>query len=138
MTARWIHPFLFTSLLFLHLGGCAGSSGERTLTTEPRTTEAGTTTTPPSEPGAGKDDPQVLGSSVDADVSSTGGDRDGDGLLDSSDKCPDDPEDFDAFQDDDGCPDADNDGDGIPDVNDQCPGDPEDLDGFQDADGCPD
>ncbi len=66
------------------------------------------------------------------------GDRDGDGILDSDDECPDDPEDFDGFQDGDGCPDPDNDKDGILDVRDQCPLEPEDFDGFQDEDGCPD
>ena len=66
------------------------------------------------------------------------GDRDGDGIPDSKDKCPDQPEDKDMFQDADGCPDPDNDGDGIPDTIDKCPLDPEDKDGFQDADGCPD
>ncbi|MEO6777644.1 MAG: outer membrane beta-barrel protein [Kofleriaceae bacterium] len=66
------------------------------------------------------------------------GDRDGDGIPDSLDKCPDQPEDKDMYQDDDGCPDPDNDGDGIPDDKDKCPLDPEDKDGFQDEDGCPD
>ncbi len=65
------------------------------------------------------------------------GDRDGDGIKDDVDKCPDDPEDFDGFQDADGCPDPDNDNDGILDVDDRCPNVPEDRDGFQDADGCP-
>ncbi len=65
-------------------------------------------------------------------------DRDGDGIPDNVDKCPDDPEDFDGFQDADGCPDPDNDQDGILDVDDLCPNDPEDKDGFEDADGCPD
>jgi outer membrane protein OmpA-like peptidoglycan-associated protein len=93
-------------------------------------------------------------------------DRDGDGIPDSVDRCPDQPEDFDGFQDDDGCPDLDNDNDGVPDVNDRCPNtpgpasnagcpvldrdgdgipddidkcpdDPEDFDGFEDEDGCP-
>ena len=66
------------------------------------------------------------------------GDRDGDGIKDDVDKCPDDPEDFDGFQDADGCPDPDNDRDGIPDVDDKCPLDPETRNGFQDEDGCPD
>ncbi len=66
------------------------------------------------------------------------GDRDGDGIPDSVDQCPDEPEDKDGFQDEDGCPDPDNDGDGIPDALDKCPNEPEDKDGFQDADGCPD
>ncbi|MCB9787148.1 MAG: OmpA family protein [Deltaproteobacteria bacterium] len=66
------------------------------------------------------------------------GDRDGDGILDDVDQCPDDPEDRDGFQDADGCPDVDNDGDGILDVDDGCPNEPEDRDGYQDEDGCPD
>jgi OmpA-OmpF porin, OOP family len=65
-------------------------------------------------------------------------DRDGDGIPDDIDKCPDDPEDFDGFEDTDGCPDLDNDKDGIPDKLDLCPNDPEDKDGFEDEDGCPD
>jgi outer membrane protein OmpA-like peptidoglycan-associated protein len=67
-----------------------------------------------------------------------GGDRDGDGIPDSRDKCPDVPEDRDGFEDDDGCPDPDNDKDGIPDVRDKCPNDPETFNGYQDDDGCPD
>jgi OmpA-OmpF porin, OOP family len=66
------------------------------------------------------------------------GDRDGDGIPDDIDKCPNEPEDKDGFQDEDGCPDPDNDHDGIPDALDKCPNDPEDFDGFQDQDGCPD
>jgi outer membrane protein OmpA-like peptidoglycan-associated protein len=65
-------------------------------------------------------------------------DRDGDGIPDAIDQCPDEPEDKDGFQDEDGCPDPDNDGDGIPDALDKCPNEPEDKDGFQDEDGCPD
>src|SRR3989337_4553037 len=65
-------------------------------------------------------------------------DSDGDGILDSDDACPSNPEDYDGFQDEDGCPDYDNDKDGIPDERDKCPNDPEDFDGFQDDDGCPD
>ena len=65
-------------------------------------------------------------------------DRDGDGVVDRRDPCPDAPEDFDDFEDDDGCPDPDNDKDGVLDTDDQCPHDPEDADGFDDADGCPD
>ena len=65
-------------------------------------------------------------------------DRDHDGIPDVYDRCPDEPEDFDGFQDADGCPDPDNDGDGIPDVLDKCPNEPEDFDGFEDNDGCPD
>jgi outer membrane protein OmpA-like peptidoglycan-associated protein len=65
-------------------------------------------------------------------------DTDKDGLLDSVDGCPTDPEDKDDFEDADGCPDPDNDNDGILDPNDRCPLDPEDKDGFEDMDGCPD
>ena len=65
-------------------------------------------------------------------------DRDHDGITDLDDRCPDEPEDWDGFQDDDGCPDPDNDGDGIPDTMDKCPNEPEDKDGFEDEDGCPD
>ncbi len=64
-------------------------------------------------------------------------DADHDGVYDSEDRCPDQPEDRDGFKDQDGCPDPDNDDDGIPDVSDRCPNDPEDFDQFEDADGCP-
>jgi len=66
------------------------------------------------------------------------GDRDGDGYKDDVDGCPDDPEDFDDFEDSDGCPDPDNDKDKILDVDDDCPNDPETYNGFKDKDGCPD
>lgn len=66
------------------------------------------------------------------------GDRDGDGLPNKVDACRDLPEDFDGWQDHDGCPDRDNDIDGIPDVDDACPDEEEDEDGVQDEDGCPD
>ena len=58
-------------------------------------------------------------------------DRDGDGVLDENDECPDDagPE---ALL---GCPDRD--GDGIADRLDKCPDTPEDMDGNEDEDGCP-
>jgi len=101
-----------------------------------------------------------------AEIAPAPGDRDGDGIADDVDQCPDDPEDFDGFEDEDGCPDPDNDGDGvldvddqcpniagpaefygcpnndrdfdgIPNINDQCPDQPEDFDGYQDEDGCP-
>ncbi|RME20462.1 MAG: OmpA family protein [Deltaproteobacteria bacterium] len=65
-------------------------------------------------------------------------DTDKDGIPDDSDRCIDDPEDKDDFEDTDGCPDLDNDDDGILDADDECALDPEDRDDFQDADGCPD
>lgn len=91
-------------------------------------------------------------------------DSDGDGIPNSSDVCPHEPEDVDGFQNEDGCPDQDNDNDGvldrfdqcplvpapsngcptldsdqdgIPDNIDKCPNEPEDYDGFTDTDGCP-
>ncbi len=67
-----------------------------------------------------------------------GRDRDGDGVLDRDDRCPNEPEDRDGFEDEDGCPDPDNDRDGIPDALDKCRDAPEDRDGFEDEDGCPD
>jgi outer membrane protein OmpA-like peptidoglycan-associated protein len=95
-----------------------------------------------------------------------GADSDGDKIPDSKDRCPNEPEDIDGFEDSDGCPDWDNDGDGIPDAldvcpnvaavtadgcplkdsdgdqipddRDRCPNEPEDVDGFEDDDGCPD
>jgi outer membrane protein OmpA-like peptidoglycan-associated protein len=65
------------------------------------------------------------------------GDRDGDGIMDDIDDCPNDPEDFDQFLDEDGCPELDNDNDGILDDVDDCPLIPEDMDGDHDDDGCP-
>ncbi len=65
-------------------------------------------------------------------------DPDGDGIANDEDSCPNKPEDFDDFEDEDGCPDEDNDGDGILDVDDKCPKRAEDMDGFQDKNGCPD
>jgi outer membrane protein OmpA-like peptidoglycan-associated protein len=64
-------------------------------------------------------------------------DRDHDGIYDVHDRCPDEPEDRDGFQDGDGCPDKDNDNDTIPDAQDKCPNEGEDLDQFEDEDGCP-
>ena len=69
---------------------------------------------------------------------SSAGDSDRDGVVDSVDRCPDDPEDTDAFEDEDGCPDDDNDHDGIPDVDDLAPNQPETFNGVDDEDGAPD
>ena len=67
------------------------------------------------------------------------GDKDGDGYPDNSDKCPDQAENFQGFEDDDGCPDdPDTDGDGLADSKDACELLAEDMDGYLDADGCPD
>ncbi len=67
------------------------------------------------------------------------GDRDGDGILDTFDSCPDQRETYNGYEDIDGCPDdPDTDKDGIPDSRDACPLEPEDKDGYLDDDGCPD
>ena len=58
-------------------------------------------------------------------------DRDGDGVPDENDACPDVPGPAEYL----GCPDRD--GDGIPDHADRCPDAPEDFDGNDDQDGCP-
>ena len=65
-------------------------------------------------------------------------DTDGDSIVDDEDTCPLDPEDFDGFEDLDGCPDPDNDADTLLDIDDDCPLEPEDFDGWEDLDGCPD
>ncbi len=65
------------------------------------------------------------------------GDSDGDGIANMRDLCPLLEEDFDGFEDSDGCPENDNDGDRREDSVDACPNDKEDLDGFEDEDGCP-
>ena len=66
-------------------------------------------------------------------------DTDHDGIPDPSDRCPTEPEDFDGYEDLDGCPeDQDTDGDRILDSKDLCPNQPEDYDGVDDLDGCPD
>ena len=71
------------------------------------------------------------------------------------DNCPEEAEDFDGYQDDDGCPDADNDRDGLCDPwveakgmlsnfahvcqgVDRCPEQAESQNGYKDDDGCPD
>lgn len=64
-------------------------------------------------------------------------DFDGDGVVGETDKCPDDAEDKDGFEDADGCPDKDNDKDGVEDGKDQCRDQVEDKDGVEDTDGCP-
>ncbi len=67
------------------------------------------------------------------------GDKDGDGWLDPEDKCPEKPENYNGFEDTDGCPDEpDTDGDGIVDLTDDCELLAEDKDGYLDDDGCPD
>jgi OmpA-OmpF porin, OOP family len=64
-------------------------------------------------------------------------DADGDGIHDKRDRCPFEAEDYDGFEDSDGCPDPDNDGDGIPDSQDACPNaaGPPEYNGCPDSDG---
>lgn len=72
-------------------------------------------------------------------IEPTLGDRDGDGYLDDQDRCPEAPENFNSFEDEDGCPDApDTDADGVSDNEDNCVLLPEDIDQYLDDDGCPD
>lgn len=95
-------------------------------------------------------------------------DSDQDGILDRDDDCPTDAENFNEYQDEDGCPETDRDGDGFWDFPDEdacpdeagiepdgcperdndsdgilneddaCPDDPETVNGHEDSDGCPD
>ncbi|MBJ80144.1 MAG: hypothetical protein CMH60_02385 [Myxococcales bacterium] len=65
-------------------------------------------------------------------------DVDGDGIRNMDDPCPEAPEDFDDFEDEDGCPDPDNDQDGVEDDMDECPFKFETQNNFEDEDGCPD
>ncbi|MCC6625713.1 MAG: OmpA family protein [Deltaproteobacteria bacterium] len=75
----------------------------------------------------GKDDPEAATR-----------DSDNDGVPDAFDRCPDVAEDFDGFEDGDGCPEGDNDLDGILDIADACANVGEVVNGFKDDDGCPD
>ena len=66
-------------------------------------------------------------------------DKDGDSVKDLDDKCPEQAETVNGYEDTDGCPDAipDTDSDGVNDTQDKCKDQAEDKDGFQDDDGCP-
>ena len=64
-------------------------------------------------------------------------DRDGDGIPDQFDKCPDVPEDKDGIDDGDGCPEDDADSDGIPDAQDACPKEPGQKSTDPKKNGCP-
>jgi hypothetical protein len=94
--------------------GCGGNQASPTTTA--------TTTTVGNEaqltPAAGAADDASDEQPDDPAGTSSGADRDGDGLGDASDSCPDTPEDRDGFEDADGCPDPDNDRDGILDADD--------------------
>lgn len=62
-------------------------------------------------------------------------DLDNDGIPDDRDDCIREKEDFNGFEDSDGCPD-DEDGDGIKGTADLCPREQEDFNGYKDSDGC--
>src|SRR5262249_31248382 len=64
-------------------------------------------------------------------------DKDGDGIPDDVDQCPELAEDTDGFRDADGCPDGDNDDDGIPDAEDACPNQPGPENPDPKLNGCP-
>lgn len=112
--------------------GCAGTNAERTrvIDISGGQTVAGESSSQQVARDDRDEEPGILSRVL-------GNDSDGDGILNDVDKCPNDPEDRDGFQDEDGCPEPDNDGDGILDVNDKCPNQPENINGFEDEDGCP-
>jgi hypothetical protein len=66
------------------------------------------------------------------------GDADADGLSDSDDECPFLAEDFDGYQDHDGCAEPDNDNDLVPDLDDRCPDEQAEEGRDEDEDGCTD
>jgi len=65
-------------------------------------------------------------------------DQDKDKIIDTADECPNEAEDWDDFDDSDGCPDIDNDNDKVPDDSDVAPDEPETFNGYMDQDGKPD
>lgn len=130
---------LFSVSLALPLVGCGGSSGEK-----PPIVEVAAEPTARNAPPDRSGDDDIAGRPEQAREHNRfspfgrDADRDADGIVDDSDRCPDEPEDRDGFQDDDGCPEPDNDADGILDRVDLCPNDPETVNGIEDEDGCPD
>ena len=112
-------------VVLLFVLACAPESKASRVEVAPLPSPEKASTGGSSGPGAPHDDLRLV-------VHEQSGDRDGDGIVDAIDKCPDEPEDFDGFEDEDGCPDPDNDRDGIPDVQDKCPNIP-----GPPPDGCP-
>jgi large repetitive protein len=88
-------------------------------------------------PGYGAPMPRVLVAANFLSINPRG-DNDFDRVYNIDDLCPDEVEDWDDFEDWDGCPEEDNDNDGLPDEDDDCPNTPEDWDQVDDTDGCPD
>ena len=87
--------------------------------------------------------PRSCGSDIRGPIHNAVPDRDGDGVPDGRDKCPDAAETRNDHEDDDGCPDVvpsapDRDGDGVPDSRDKCPDAAETRNDHEDDDGCPD
>jgi outer membrane protein OmpA-like peptidoglycan-associated protein len=130
--ASWSEPF-------------CKSAGDREVTTWPLVDGSGAQVVPSApvleiEVRLASEDPAVSPTiadlSIAAEVAPPIADRDGDGVADAEDACPDRAEDGKGPLPDDGCPDKD--GDGIADDRDRCPDLPEDhvLPGAQD--GCPD
>jgi outer membrane protein OmpA-like peptidoglycan-associated protein len=101
---------------------------------------------PPEDPDPDKDG--VLGTADQCPTENGGSnpdgcptrDKDGDGIADAADKCIDQAETVNKWEDEDGCPDTipDTDADGFDDLKDMCKDQAEDKDSFQDEDGCPD
>ncbi len=136
---RMLAPWVLC--LALAVPACASSAPPAERTTPARqpaerATSAARPTEPP--PGVGSAPATAPASRPVAADPQAAADSDGDGIPDAQDKCPNQPEDRDGYQDEDGCPDPDNDGDGIPDVQDKCPLAPETRNGIADDDGCPD
>jgi outer membrane protein OmpA-like peptidoglycan-associated protein len=66
-------------------------------------------------------------------------DPDGDGVRGAADRCPNEPETVNGFEENDGCPDnPDPDGDVLTGAADRCPNEAETRNNFEDEDGCPD
>ncbi|HEX7840801.1 MAG TPA: OmpA family protein [Kofleriaceae bacterium] len=119
--------------LDLHLGVMPARSGGVTSTME---LEFGIGTTFGSAPAIRREPPPVPPAADDAALVR---DRDGDGIPDRLDACPDQPGPPQSAAGN-GCPEPepDPDGDGIVGQADRCPDQPEDQDGWEDEDGCPD
>jgi len=123
----------FVSLTAIGCGSSAPSMSPIVDVSSRQTTGNGQTVAAGQADGnAVDDDGPVVASKI------FGLDGDEDGIQDDADKCPSAAEDFDGFEDSDGCPEPDNDGDGVADWDDKCPNVPETMNGFEDADGCPD
>jgi len=92
------------------LFGCGPTSGSLPATT-PSTAD---------ESHGDADDPEG-GQGPGDTAEESNSDADNDGIVDRLDRCPNEPEDRDDWEDTDGCPDPDNDGDSVADEDDACP-----------------